>query len=187
VFHRGSLWLTLACAPPLAACSLLLGEGFTDTSTPSTNDSGVSTDGTTNGSGDGAPTNDGSVPLIDSGTAACASDAAGVFCDDFERSDPQGNWGSLSVNDGGVVVIDKSGGASRLQSAITAADGVAQLSKDFALTPSRIRIELSLEIDTLPTAGNSYIAGMLMLNRRRSSICSRTAAASSSSSSSRTV
>jgi hypothetical protein len=170
VFRRGLVWLPLACAPALAACSLLLGEGFTDTSTPTTNDSGGTTDGPSGGDGTTNPTGEGGNPqtdasLFDGGTTAvCASDAAGVFCDDFERSDPKGNWSSMGVNDGGILVIDKSGGVSRLKSAITAVEGAGQLSKDFAVTPKRMRIEVSLEIETLPSTGSGYIAGVLMLN-----------------------
>jgi hypothetical protein len=172
VFRRGWLWLPIACAPALAACSLLLGDGLSDADAPQPgSDSGADSpinggdDGATNPPRDGAPTSDGSLPFFDGGKLSCA-DAAGTLCDDFERDEPKGGpWGTVSVNDGGTLVIGKpSSTGRRLESAITAADGVAQLSRELALTPSKLHIELTLEILALPTNGAIYITGALMLN-----------------------
>lgn len=171
MFRRGLVWLSIACAPVVAACSLLLDGGFAGEGAPAT-DAGGSADTTTNGgdgggpigSDGGGPLGDGSLPSFDGGKLVCA-DAAGIFCDDFEHDDPKGPWGAVSVNEAGTIAIGKpAGGTRRLEAAIIATDGIAQLSKDFTVTPKRIHIELTLEILGLPTAGAAIITGATMLN-----------------------
>lgn len=173
MFRRGLVWLPIACAPALAACSLLLGEGFSDPNVQPPNDSGTSsTDAPANG-GDGAPnpnqdggrTTDESLPTFDGGKLACP-DASGVFCDDFERDDVKGSWEAVGITDGGsMTIVEPAGGSRRLEAAISAAGASAQLTRDFTtITPTRIHIELTLDIQTLPSQGAVYLAGVMMLN-----------------------
>lgn len=168
MFRRGLVWLSLACAPVVAACSLLLDDGFSgDTSSP--NDSGTGSDTTTNGgdgsSGgpDGGPKLDATLPTFDGGKLICA-DAAGTFCDDFERDDVQGGWSAVTSNEAGTLAIGKPTGASRRLEATIGTDGVGQLAKDFTISPTRLHIEVTLEILTLPTTGLAILTGATMLN-----------------------
>jgi hypothetical protein len=169
VFRRGLLWLSIISAPPVAACSLLLDDGFSDDGA-SASDSGAGPDTTSSGGGDGSPnpgqdgglTFDATLPTLDGGKLMCA-DAAGVFCDDFERDDPKGDWTAVTLNDAGTMAIGKAG-SRRLEAAILAPDGFAQLSKDFTLSPTKMHIEVTLEILSLPSDGASLIVGTTMLN-----------------------
>ena len=176
MFRRGRLRLgfacTFACAPLLVACSLLLDDGFSDTGQPqpSGNDSGIDSQ-TAGGDGSTNPTPDGGGPpldgalLFDGGKLACP-DAAGILCDDFERDDVKGPWGAVSVGEAGTLVIGKpfTGESWRLEAAVSAAGSGAQLSKEIAVSPSKLHVELTLEILQLPTVGAFYITGALMFN-----------------------
>lgn len=175
VFRRGLIWIPLACAPALAACSLLLGDGFSDSEAQPPNDSGTGSDapigdggggdGGANPPRDGSPTTDSSSPLFDGGRLSCP-DAAGTLCDDFERDELKGGpWDAVNVNDAGTLVVGKPTSSGRqLVASVTGADGVGQVSKDFTITPTKLHIELTLEIQTLPSVGGIYITGALMLN-----------------------
>jgi hypothetical protein len=171
VFRRGLVWLSILSAPAVAACSLLLDEGFSGNG-PSPADSGTGPDTASSSGGDGSAhaerdgglTFDATLPTVDGGKLVCA-DAAGIFCDDFERDDPQGGWSAVNLNEAGTLSIGKPSGASRrLEAAIVGADGFAQLSKDFTLTPTKMHIEVTLELLGLPSAGASLIVGTTMLN-----------------------
>ena len=170
MFRRGLVWLSIASAPLIAACSLLLDDGFANDGV-SPSDSGTGSDTTTSG-GDGSPIGpdgsnppiDGSLPTFDGGKLVCA-DAAGTFCDDFEHDDPQGPWSGVSVNEAGTIAIGKApNGSRRLEAAILAVDGIGQVYKDITVTPQRIHIEVTLEILSLPTSGAAIITGATMLN-----------------------
>lgn len=169
MFRRGLVCLAFACtcASALGACSLLLDDDLSAPSTPSADDSGTdATNAVVDGSNptpDGGPTIDGSLAVFDGGKLSCP-DAAGVLCDDFERNELVGPWGATNVSEAGSIEIKAAGAGKRFEAAITSADNVAQLSKDLTVSPSRIHIELTLEILTLPSAGGIYITGALMFN-----------------------
>jgi hypothetical protein len=169
--------MAFACAPALGACSLLLGEGFTDPDAERANAEagGVGADSAIDGAGGGG--NDGSTGAdADAalGTDAAGSDADAGFvcptatarlCDDFQRDEVQGSWDSVSLNSGGTLVIGKPAGASkRLESAVTALGGVAQLSKAFNAVPKKLHFEVTLDLASLAAVGGVYIMGVYMPN-----------------------
>ena len=88
----------------MLACSLLLGEGYTD---PDPNVPGDS--GTTQPSGDATSSSDSSsgdgTTLLDGTKEAAVGCPIGTvsFCDDFERDDPRGEWGDKIEENGGTV------------------------------------------------------------------------------------
>lgn len=181
MFRRGPFWLAFVGAPALTACSLLLGEGFTDADSDPT-DSGTGADGTSSGgssgtsgtsssggaSGDGAPGNDGA-PSGDAGPGTDGGvpcpDATVTICDDFERTDPKGTWTSMNLVTGGTLsVATETNGNRFLSSAVTANGGHAQLSRQLAITPAKIHLEVSVAVKSLATAGGVYITGIGMPN-----------------------
>lgn len=178
MFRRGSYWLACACAPALAACSLLLGEGFTDPNVDPTSEAGTTPDSAPNGESDGSNPQldggleaDGSLPGSDGGDAG-DDGGSGVcpvaqvsFCDTFERATPQGDWDSVFLNAGGSLVVGTpTVGSKRLESNITAVSGAAQLMKAFKFTPTKVHFELRLLVSALPQAGGIYIGGLTMEN-----------------------
>ena len=146
--RRWTVLLACACAPTLAACSLLLGEGFTDPNAANKETDASAPDALAEGGADGAnpqieggPGTDGS-PANDAGGDADGGGNGGCpaatvsFCDAFERDDPKGSWDSVLINAGGTLVVGKPAfGSRRLESTVIAANGQAQMMKAFATTP----------------------------------------------------
>lgn len=170
--------MALVFAPALAACSLLLGEGFTDPNAVSLTDPDSSTaDSPTNGgdgttSSEGGPETDGSIqPTGDSGVDADAGRcpvAKVSFCDDFERanaSDVKGAWQSTDVNAGGTLALKTVPTGNRvLATAVSALGGQAQMMKTFTEQPAKFHLELSLTVSSLASVGGVYVAGVGMAN-----------------------
>lgn len=167
MFRRGLCCLVIACAPALAACSLLLGEGFTGSEANPASDSGATSPDSTNrdstdGNDGGTPTTDAS-PDADGGFVCPPGTVS--FCDGFNRDTVQGPWEVVHQRPGGTLAIGSSGGgAKHLESAVTAVGGQAQLSKSFGPTPQRVHLELTLEISSLASAGGVYVGGLSMPN-----------------------
>jgi hypothetical protein len=169
VFRRGLVWLPFACAPVLAACSLLLGEGVTETST-----SAPGTDASpTDGAQDGSPITPGSDAAPDAGSDADAANtgcpAATVsFCDDFERSDSsnvKGAWQTIDLNASGTLAFKTEPTGNRLlATAVSAKGGQAQLSNVYTHQPTKFHLELSLTVSALASTGAVYVTGIAMPN-----------------------
>lgn len=177
VIRRGGFWLACACAPALAACSLLLGEGFTDpnaeppkgpdTLTPDATSETGAVDGS-NPQIEGGPGTDGSILVNDAGDAGnngvqCPT-AAVSFCDDFNRPDAadlKGAWDVVDLNLGGTLAL-KSSPNRILATAVSAKGGQAQLSKTFLQQPSKIHLELTLTVSSYASEGGVYIGGIAM-------------------------
>lgn len=81
-----------------------------------------------------------------------------VFCDDFERTTPQGTWSSLIVGGGGVITTAPStrGAGRELRSVIPVFSGggvsEAKLRRTFA-DSDVVTLSYSLRIDAAPTQG----------------------------------
>lgn len=180
VFRRGLAWLAFsvgagAGASALTACSLLLGEGFTDPSAQvPTDDSGPDGSDAPTGGGDGSTSTtdggDGSTPGTDGGDSGGASCplAAVSFCDDFKRTsagDIKGAWDEVKLNPSGALsIVADSTGDNHLKSAISALGGQAQLWKTFVKQPTKLHFELSLTVKTFASAGDVYVTGVGMSN-----------------------
>lgn len=174
MLRRAVAWLAFACAcacaPTLGACSLLLGEGFTDPNADSANDSGTGTpdgDGGTTPGTDARP-NDGQGPGTDSGskeggTQGCPS-AAVSLCDDFERTDVQGDWGGQELTAGGSLAIGGQAPNRNLAASITTKGALANLTKTFALKPTKFHFELTMQYDAYPQEGAVHLFGMLLFD-----------------------
>lgn len=162
----------MACIPALAACSLLLGEGFTDPNAPAlATDASTSADSPANG-GEGGPPIVGSDAAPDTGGDAVRPDpeAGGTicptatvsFCDDFERSVPQDDWAGSSVSANASLTIETSNGSKALFSSISAKGATAQLTKAFAPVPQKFHLAFDLQMTALAVSGGVYIGGLFM-------------------------
>jgi hypothetical protein len=159
------LWLSLSCIPALAACSLLLGEGFTDPDAASgSNDAGTAADTATTTPPPGEGGSDGAPPSGDGGACPAAKVS---FCDDFERTASnglKGEWDLVALNNAGSLAIVAAGpnGNHHLATAVSAKGGRAQLSRTFAQQPAKIHFELSLTLESFASVGAVYVAGIGM-------------------------
>lgn len=171
--------LVLGAAFSLSACSLLLGEGFTDPNAEPqpANDSGGGADGASGGAdgGDGSTTTPaadaGGDTAIDPGSDGGSDGACPVatvsFCDDFERqspSDVKGAWDLIDVNASGSLAIVPSASGHHLATSVSATGGQAQLGKELGKQPSKVHFELSLTVKAFASTGGVYVAGFAMSN-----------------------
>jgi hypothetical protein len=170
------IWVAVASAPALTACSLLLGEGFTDPNADPDeagaggDGSSSGGDGSTNAPSEGGPGVDGSNPGADGGDGGTGGCSTGLvrFCDDFERadaSDVKGKWELTNVNADGVLAIEAEQNGNHLLAAkVSAVAGQALLSKTFTEQPTKFHLELSLEVDSFASTGGVYVTGLGMQN-----------------------
>jgi hypothetical protein len=170
VFRRGvAAAFASGCACALTACSLLLGEGFTDpesgTSGDSSADATSAADGsTTDTNANDASGNDGRADA-DAGAAgdgSCPS-AAVSFCDDFNRTDVKGDWPTMQLTTGGALSLvpgDPSG--KRLETGISALGAHAYLLRKTSFVPTKFHMAASIDFGTLPQAGAVYMFGVSM-------------------------
>lgn len=185
MFRRAVVWLAFSVgagtgASALTACSLLLGEGFTDPNAEQpANDSGPGGSDAPNGGDGSTPTTeggpgvDGSPPGTDGGLLD-GGDSGGVtcpvavvsFCDDFERnsqSNLKGAWDVVDLNlSGSLSIVAGPTGNRHLATSVNAPGGQAQLSKTFSQQPTRLRFELSLRVKAFASVGAVYVAGVGM-------------------------
>jgi hypothetical protein len=168
-------WVAFAGAPALTACSLLLGEGFTDPNAQPSNEAGTGGDTSSDGGGatlpsEGGPDADASNVRPDGGDGGTGGCPSGLvsFCDDFERgdaSDVQGTWEIVTLNATGALGLQTASSGNHLLAASVSAKGDdAYLSKVFTKQPSKFHLELSLQVDSLASTGGVYVTGIGMTN-----------------------
>ena len=156
MYARRAHWIALSGAPALVACSLLLGEGYTDPDPGATNDSGTAgDDASADGSesdvrGESDASRDGSSDGSDGSGGPCGADY--TFCDDFERDTLMpGPWTS-ATSEGLTGGIDDASSSSPTRSffvnlpANTSGSYLLRLSAQDAGAPKRLRVIASMQL-----------------------------------------
>lgn len=155
------LVIVFAGAMSVAACSLMLGEGYT--SEPEGADAAsTTTDGSAGrreaSPGDAADASTNDAPMI----APLCEAGAMTFCDDFERPAPQGEWSTAVATSGATLQISADGQGRRLEAVCPSKGANALLARTLQGKPSHLHFEVTLEYATLPTTGGVYVMGIAM-------------------------